>query len=154
MNIRLIIREAIEREFACKSKLDSLVAGEEPTDFYYRDSAGETVRLDGAIIYVRFGLPAMDKKGNFINSMNHRTGMEEDGISVFEAGYDGKKIAVYCSGSALQSTYDEVMNSKRRVYIVDGDWVNSEGSDGEVLLNPGGFKIICEVPKKMIVKAV
>ena len=113
-------------------------------------------QVNGVVAYIRFGLPNTDQKGSFQNSYRYFDGKKaytEGGISVFESIYDGKNFYVFTHGTALRSSFDELIISDKKIYLIDGELSNNEGSDGELLMKSNGFKVICEIPKNIIIKS-
>ena len=89
--------------------------------------------------------------GNFTNSYQYVHGIKsvkEDGISVFEGIKHRNKFFVILPGSKIRSSYDELYHQDNDIYWVDGDWINSEGADGENLLDTKTFKVIRKLNKE------
>jgi len=110
----------------------------------YGGKLKEVVRKE-KYVYLRFGLPNSDEKGNYFNSNKYIFGqkaIEEGGISVFEALKIGTNYYVFANNSNLRTTFDELMSSKRDVYLVDGEWTNNEGADDDILLDSKTFKVL------------
>jgi len=106
-------------------------------------------------IFVRFGLPNMDKLGEYQNShcwYGNIQGPKEGGISVFEAEYKDGKYYVFAYGSRLKTSFEELMLGNKEVYLVDGEDSGNEGSDGDILLDPCTFKVIKTIPKHKVVQ--
>jgi hypothetical protein len=108
--------------------------------------------LSGKYVFIRFGLPNMDDLGNYKKSYCYVGGKdklyEESGISVFEAfKVKGKnKYYILGGGHILNTSYDELNNTNREPYLVDGIQID-EGSDGEPLLDICSFKVIKKLEK-------
>ncbi len=102
-------------------------------------------------IFLRFGIPPTDDEGNYMCSSQYIYGekaCKEDGISVFEGVKRYKKFYVILSGSKMRSSWDELTHQNRDLYWVDGETMNSEGADGEILLNPNTFRVIKKINKE------
>ena len=140
-NILVIDRDKI----VCKSvKDDDLMK--------YGGKLKEHVRKE-KYVYLRFGLPNSDEEGNYSNSYKYIFGqnaIEEGGISVFEALKIGTNYYVFANNSNLRTTFDEMMSSKRDVYLVNGEWTMNEGADDEILLDPKTFKVLKKIDKNKV----
>lgn len=151
------IQEAtIDPNSEVKNKLNQLTKKDKQLfDFYYQDNEGKTKIVKGKIIYVRFGMPQIDKQGRVQPSTRfvfNEPVESEDGISVFEAGWDGNKIAIFSPSPSASDSFDGLMRTKRKIYVVDGEIENgATGSDGEPLMIPNTLKIVTEAPREMIV---
>lgn len=131
------------------STLNKLTKNEQ---FY--DSYKNGVKVKVKLIYIRFGLPRVDDQGKIVSSIRHVFGQEissEEGVSVFEVGWDGTNVIFEKQGSALNSAFDELMYQNRKIYVLSGEISNTEGSDGELLMIPNTVKVILELPKNIIV---
>lgn len=103
-------------------------------------------------VYIRFGMPNRDEKGNFTRSREFRNGIAgplEGGISVFKATEKAGYYYVMIDGYRMRSSLDELIHSTRDVYVVEGKVVD-EGSDGEPVLGVDSFKIVKKIDKSKI----
>ncbi len=109
-----------------------------------------------AKIYIRIGLPPMSKDKKITNSTGQSsryTSHNEQGVSVFEAGYDPltKMVVVHTGGSSLTMDWVEGLGQKRQIYLIEGTEADAEGYDGEPLLVADTVNVIGEIDPDMVV---
>ena len=107
----------------------------------------------GSYVFLRFGLPNKNGKGEYTNSYLYIKGqkaIEEGGISVFEAVRVKNGYEVFLSNSRMRSSFDELIRSSKDLYLVEGEYSGNEGSDGEILLDAKTFKVISKVNKDKV----
>ena len=96
-------------------------------------------------IFVRLGLPPEDKTG----STGYYKGqhVSHNGVSVFPAVYDAASRFITVLTPSESNTLDlwEGIAQKRKMYLVEGEEMNEEGTGGEPLLSPESLKVIGEV---------
>jgi hypothetical protein len=103
-------------------------------------------------VWIRFGLPSMDDKGNIIASMNHLMGNQEKGVSVYPAWHDPKtKKYVLATGGEQSINTLGAVSDERKPYLMDGKPLPDVGEDGEDLLDPQTAKVIGQINPKDIV---
>ena len=116
-------------------------------DLMKHEYGGETTKY----VYLRFGLPTKDEKNNYTNSYQYLYGKkatQEGGISVFEAIEKNGKYYVFLDNSRIRSSFEQLLDSKRDLYLVDGEISNNEGADGELLIVASKFKVIKKINKQ------
>lgn len=96
-------------------------------------------------IYVRLGLPPEDKKGS--TGYYRGRNVSHNGVSVFMAVYDPKSRYITVITPSESNTMDlwEGLAQKRKLYLVEGEELDEEGTGGEPLLNPQTLKVIGEL---------
>jgi len=96
-------------------------------------------------IYVRLGLPPEDKKGS--TGYYRGRNVSHNGVSVFMAVYDPKSRYITVITPSESNTMDlwEGLAQKRKLYLIEGDELDEEGTGGEPLLNPQTLKVIGEL---------
>jgi hypothetical protein len=158
MELRELIKNSIKEylnEASLNNKIINLINNFTKNDESYQYYINNNT-ISIKIIYIRFGKPRTDDSNKIVASKRHVYGQEvnsEDGVSVFEMGWDGKNIIYLDGGSALNSSFDELTQQGREVYWIDGeiDW-RAEGADGEPIMIPETVKILAEIPKNLIIK--
>ena len=138
------------------SILDKKTRNDEKYELEHWDAPYDKRKIKGVFVHMRFGLPEKDEHGNFKNSSAYNGSekrYEEGGISVYEGLYDGKNIYVFAQGSMSSTSYDTLFNSSRKAYVVSGRLTDNDGTDMELLLDKKKFKVICEVPKRILIKS-
>jgi hypothetical protein len=104
-------------------------------------------------VFLRFGLPNKNSRGEYTNSYtydNGQRGIEEGGISVFEALKVDNHYKVFLPNSRIRTTFEELLRGNRDLYIVDGEYNGNEGFDGEMLLDAKTFEVIKKIDKNKV----
>jgi hypothetical protein len=121
---------------------------------FYSSKTNQRITSKVDLIYIRFGEPRKDKKGNISPSVRHVFGQEvetEHGVSVFEVFWDGEYIIFPDLSSKINSSFDELIQQNREIYLIDGEIdYNEEGADGEPLMIPSTVKVITKLPKEIL----